>query len=335
MKALYLGQVLLVLARAALAQQATIDPQLRTSVVADHQVVVITLTPHFVTTIRLPEAVNSVVVGDPALFQAEHSEREPQLVFVKALTSQNAESNLLVSTSKGRQFSFLVVNHADKSSASKVDFLFRYQPANGFLIEPDALPFATVSETVALQSPDRVPPEPSAVRASLPSANQPTPDLLDELLERQTHAPLPPLIGEQRENNEFKGDRLSAGISEVIDGGQQVLVRFSVLDTSDKPILLMTPQVQLAGKERTGKLVKHQHWSTAEQLPVTDFRLSRRRLGPGERADGVVEFERPPYKQSSESLFLQMADSGAVDKPVLVPIGFGVSTVFEGAKHDK
>jgi hypothetical protein len=335
MKLLYPWQVFLVLAGAALGQQVTIDPQLRTSVVADHRVVVITLTPHFVTTIRLPEAVNSVVVGDPALFQAEHSEREPQLVFVKALTAQNVESNLLISTSKGRQFSFLVVNHADKSSASKVDFLFRYQPANGFLIEPDALPFATVSETVALRSPDGVPPEPSAVRASLPSSNQPAPDLLDELLERQTQAPLPPLIGEQREDNDFKGDRLRAGISEVIDGGQQVLVRFSVIDTSDKPILLMTPQVQLGGKEKAGKLIKHQHWSTAEQLPVTDFRLSRRRLGVGERADGVVEFERPPYKQSNESLFLQMAESGAVDKPVLVPIGFGVSTVFERAKHDK
>src|SRR5262249_25533398 len=159
-------------------------PQLRTSVIADHRVVVINLTPHFVTTIRLPEAVNSVVVGDPALFQAEHSEREPQLVFVKALTAQNVESNLLISTSNGRQFSFLVVNHADKSSSSKVDFVFRYQPPNGFLIEPDALPFATVSQTVALGRPDRGPPEQSAGRASLPSPNQPTPDLLDELLER-------------------------------------------------------------------------------------------------------------------------------------------------------
>jgi hypothetical protein len=32
--------------------------------------------------------VNSVVVGDPALFQVEHSEHEPELVFVKALTNE-------------------------------------------------------------------------------------------------------------------------------------------------------------------------------------------------------------------------------------------------------
>src|SRR5271165_1291472 len=60
---------------------------------------------------------------------------------------------------------------------------------------------------------------------------------------------------------------------------------------------------------------------------------SNRRIGPGERADGVVLFERPPYKRSMETLFLQMAESGAVDKPALAPIGFGVSTLREAANH--
>ena len=78
----------------------------------------------------------------------------------------------------------------------------------------------------------------------------------------------------------------------------------------------MPPQVQLGRQEKSGKLIKHEHWSTAEQLPVTDFRLSQRRIGPSERADGVVVFERQPYKRSMETLFLQMAESGAVDKPI-------------------
>jgi hypothetical protein len=60
-----------------------------------------------------------------------------------------------------------------------------------------------------------------------------------------------------------------------------------------------------------------------------DYRLSKRRLAPGERADGVVLFERPPYKQSSETLFLQMAEAGAVDHPALAPIGFGINTAEE------
>src|SRR5215472_8809254 len=137
------------------------------------------------------------------------------------------------------------------------------------------------------------------------------------------------------EGDEAKGERLRTGISEVLDGGQQVIVLFSVLNTSKHAILLMPPQIQLGGKEKSGKLVKHEHWSTAEQMPVADFRLRGRRIGPGERADGVVLFERPPYKRSMETLFLQMAESGAVDKPALAPVGFGVSTVREAANSEQ
>jgi hypothetical protein len=86
--------------------------------------------------------VNSVVVGDPALFQVEHSEHEPQLVFVKALTNEHVESNLLISTISGRQISFLLVSRGDAQNSAKVDFLLRYQPSGGFLVEPDAVPFA-------------------------------------------------------------------------------------------------------------------------------------------------------------------------------------------------
>jgi hypothetical protein len=87
----------------------------------------------------------------------------------------------------------------------------------------------------------------------------------------------------------------------------------------------MPPQIQLGGMKKTGKITRRSRWSIAEQLPVTDFRLSRRRLGPRERADGVVVFQRPSFKQSNETLFLQMAESGAVDRPALAPIGFGIT----------
>jgi hypothetical protein len=83
---------------------------------------------------------------------------------------------------------------------------------------------------------------------------------------------------------------------------------------------------------------KRSKWSTAEQYPIADYRLSRRRIGPGARADGVVVFERPPYKQSNETLFLQIAESGAVDRPALAPIGFGISSFDfnrEGGSHGK
>jgi hypothetical protein len=158
---------------------------------------------------------------------------------------------------------------------------------------------------------------------------------LDALLERQRRAPLPKLYGGRIESDDSRDNRLRAGISEVIDGGQQVVVLFSVINASKKPILLMPPQVELGGREKSGRPIKHERWSSAEQLAVIDFRLSRRRMAPGERADGVVQFERPPFKRSTETLFLQMAESDAVDKPSLVPIGFGVSTVTEASNHEK
>jgi hypothetical protein len=336
MKARRLFRFLVLMAIAgARAQQITINPQVRTSVTADRKITTVDVVPHFVTAIRVPEPVNSVVVGDPALFQVEHSEHEPELVFVKSLSEKNAQSNLLISTTRGRQISFLLVNHGEGANSSKVDFLFRYQAGSGFLIEPAVLPFALVSQTTPLQKPTNTPATTPDKTVELLHWDPPKPHTLDALLEQQKRAPLPTLYGQQIESDDSKGDRLRAGISEVIDGGQQVVVLFSVVDTSKKPILLMPPQVELGGKEKTGKLIKHERWSTAEQLSVADFRLSRRRIGPGERADGVVQFERPPYKRSTETLFLQMADSSAVDKPALVPIGFGVSTAREASSHEQ
>jgi len=339
----------LILTTAAGAQLTTINPQVRSKGTADPGITTIELTAHFVTTIRVPDAVNSVVVGDPSLFEVEHSEHEPDLVFVKALTTEDAESNLLISTARGRQISFLLVSHGRAASPAGVDFLVRYQTAGGFLIEPEAIPFALVAQTTSIPKPQSAAsPTATTTQASgtlapavfnpMPTqeaSNQSLSDSLDSLLQRQKQAPLPALYGERMEGDEDKGDRLRTGIGEVLDGGQQVIVLFSVVNTSKQAILLMPPQIQLGGKEKSGKIVRREHWSTAEQLAVIDFRLSSRRIAPGERADGVVLFERPPYKRSTESLFLQMAESGAVDKPALAPIGFGVSTPREAANHGR
>src|ERR1035437_6987335 len=132
------------------AQQTTIVPQVRTKSTADSKISSIELAAHFVTAIRVPEPVNSVVVGDPALFQVEHSEHEPELVFVKALTNEHAESNLLISTARGRQISFLLVSRGEGPNSTKVDFLLRYQQSGGFLVEPDAVPFALVAQTASV-----------------------------------------------------------------------------------------------------------------------------------------------------------------------------------------
>jgi len=337
------------------AQVTNVNPQVRTRAIADGKVTVVEVAAHFVTAVRLPEAVNAVAVGDPALFQVEHSEREPDLVLVKALTERSAESNLLISGVRGRQFSLLLVCRGVETGPAKVDFLLQYKSPGSFLVEPEVVPFPTVAQTAPLGKAQAIAsvgaansidgqaslmptafalnPSNGSKASSDTATNQPAPKSLDSLLLRQQEAPLPTLYGERIEGENVKGDRLRTGISEVIDGGQEVIVLFSVVNTSKHAILLMPPQVQLGGKNKTGKIVKHDRWSAAEQLPVADFRLSRRRVGVGERADGVVVFERPPYKQSNETLFLQMAESGAVDRPALAPIGFGVSSLREEGDH--
>jgi hypothetical protein len=342
-----LATICLCCAVSAMAQ--TVQPRIVSKPAVGGHVTVVEVRTHFVTAIRVPEPVNSVVVGDPSLFQVEHSEREPNLVFVKALTAGSAESNLLVSTGKGHETSLLLVSRGE--NAKDVDFVVSYGRAGSFLIEPDypsllvgetfpttALRVASDAATVGVAT------GPVAVRpVSLAADPQPAVDSsgdparrssLDELLTRQQRAPLPALYGEHPGVENPSGDHVRAGVSEVIDGGQQVIVLFSAVNPTQHAILLVPPQVQLGGKSKRGKLHRSR-WTTAEQLAVEDFRLSTRRLAAGERADGVVLFERPPYKQSSETLLLQVAEAGAVDKPALAPIGFGVNKFGQEAKDGR
>lgn len=330
-----------------LAQVPQVEPQIISKTDLDGKVAVVEVAARFVTTICLPDPVNSIVVGDPSEFQVEHSEHEPKLVFVKAVSKKPAQTNLLVSTTGGHLISLLVVNRGQSASATqtRVDFLLRYKRTNGFFVAPSGFPFALVGETVPLmQAGD---PSSGRKRFSNPAADaNPLYSMrgdplavqdhasigdvqnsgLDALLEQQEKASLPALYGQHVNEESFEADRIRAGVSRVIDGGQQVVVLFSVVNPTKRTILLMPPQVQLGGWTTLGRLIKHKRWSTAEQLPVQDFRFSRRRIGPEERADGVVLFERPPYKQSHEDLLLQVAEAGAVDRPALAPIGFGVTS---------
>lgn len=333
---------------AAFAQVPNVEPRIVTETDLEGKVTVVEVAARYVTAIRLPETVNSVVVGDPSAFQVEHYEREPRLVFVKALSAKPSETNLLISTAGGHEVSLLLISRGESNSPGRthVDFLLKYQPSRGFFVAPSAFPFALVGATVPLIQAGGIEgreikklPKPGDGASSVFSAvGDPQPawsdtssehfqsNGLDQFLKQQELAPLPVLYGQRVGEETERGDRVRAGVSRVIDGGQQVVVLFSVVNPTKHAILLMPPQVQLGGRTTSGKLIRLERWSAAEQLQVLDFRLNRRRLGPSERADGVVVFERPPYKLSNEMLLLQVAESGAVDRPALALIGFGVSS---------
>jgi len=274
--------------------------------------------------------------GDPEEFSAEHSDREPRIVVVKPITAKASQTNLLITTVQGYQANLLLISQGVPGDGAKpdVDFMMRYRPAGRFVIDPTypsalvarTAPLDRVIEPARLAGPASSNPGSVIPASAAATANDGNPGL-DALLERQRHAPLPVLYGEKPEVVPPGSGILKAGVSEVLDRGREVVVLFSVVNLQAHAIELMAPQVQLGGKIRKGKLVHHTVWSTSEQLSVQDFRMSRRRIGPGERADGVVVFQRPSFKESTETLLLQIADSGAVDRPALAPIGFGISTV--------
>jgi len=344
------------------AQTPSVRPEVVGRVVQEGEVNTVYLAPRFATAIRMLEAINAVVLGDPDSFSAEHSEKEPQIVFVKPITNKPAQTNLLISTTRGHQISLLLISRGESGSFQpSIDFVMQYHPSGHFLIEPSG-PSFTLAQTEPLtalaERPTLLPPvkltkrnppagDPNVIRAGFTpttEANATTISLneegepagssseLDFLLARQRKAPLPVLYGEKPGIAAPGKQILKAGVSEVVDQGREVVVLFSILNMQDHAVQLMTPQIQLAGQVNKGAIVHHKVWSKSEQLPVMEFRMSRRRLGPGERADGVAVFERPPFKQSNETLLLQMADSGDVDRPALAPIGFGISSASEGMR---
>ena len=137
------------LAGAALALAQTQIKPIVSQRTVNEQVNVVRLAPRYATAIRLPEAVSSVVVGDPVKFLAEHSDKEPTLVLVKPVSEDIAESNLLVTTVNGWHLSFLLRSDGP-SSRPPVDFVVNYRPAGSFLVEESGVGTTEVSGTEEL-----------------------------------------------------------------------------------------------------------------------------------------------------------------------------------------
>jgi hypothetical protein len=272
------------------------------------RVIILNLGLHFATAIRMAEPVSSVVAGDPALFRVEHSEREPRLVFVKPLIGEPAQSNLLISTERGRSVSVLVrtseqsptdTRSNDAGAVRPVHFLLDLSPVAGFLIEEAVQTSTLIEETVPLIRDVAVPSERSLGQG-------PTENTLDRLLAEQ----------EFSNPRSVQGSPLGVSTGRIYEKGRHAFVLFSVLNRGKQRVELLPPQVQLSGVGRKGN-------GSVEQLAVVDYRLNRKKLKHGERADGVIEFERPSFKHSDQLYFLQIADSAAVDRPSLVPIDLG------------
>jgi hypothetical protein len=266
------------------------------------------LRPLFTTTIRLPEPVTSVAVGAPALFEVEHSEQEPRLVFVKPSSKEAATSNLVIALQSGQEISMRLLSDGGGGN-TPVDFVVNYQPRQSFLIG---------STDTAVQG------------ADTPSDGKPKAiPVIDQALKKQAEIATPEWVGGPAKNagnpdGKAAGKPMLAAIGDVRENGEEMLVAYSVMNTTDHWIEVLPPQVELNSPNLDGdkKKEKKKHEILAEQVPITDYRLNVRRLAPGERADGAVQFARPGFKQSRDSLLLQLATASAVDTPILLPVPF-------------
>src|SRR5579863_122690 len=132
---------------------AKLDPVTLTRASLDEKVITLRLSPRVATSIRMPEPVNSVVLGDPEHFQAEHSEHEPELVTVKPVSTAPAQTNLLITTIPGHQVNLLLISSGQQSGGTQtVDLLLKYgKPAGGsFLIEEGPPSASLIAETQKL-----------------------------------------------------------------------------------------------------------------------------------------------------------------------------------------
>jgi hypothetical protein len=268
------------------------------------QVAVLHLRPGYVSSVRVLEEVSSVVLGDPGAFKADHSEAEPQLVFFKATSAKPAQTNALITTRGGHEISLSLVSQGKSDRSEPVDYVLNCERPRSFLIA-STHPAFVVGET-----------------KNVATANQPTSAAPEKPREEQAL-----LRAERIENPHWEGKQLQVAVGQAIEKEQQMALPFAVLNSSARTIDVLPPQIQLAGTSKG----RHRKAIKAEPVAIKDYWITSRRLAPGARADGVVLFERPTFKESRERLLLAVAQAEEVDRPVLAPIAF-VAPVAGGAK---
>jgi type IV secretory pathway VirB9-like protein len=111
---------------AAQTQDSKVAPSVTTLPIEEGAVTLLHLGPGYTTSLKLPEEISSVVIGNPASFKAEHSDAEPRLVFLKPITTQPSESNALITTKSGQEIPLHLVSAGKASANAQVDFFVEY-----------------------------------------------------------------------------------------------------------------------------------------------------------------------------------------------------------------
>jgi hypothetical protein len=213
----------------------------------------------------------------------------------------------VIALQSGQEISMRLLSDGNGGN-TPVDFVVNYRPPQSFLIGSSDAAVNSV-ETATDEKPRAV-------------------SVIDQALKTQAEIATPDWAGglvKDQKNPDGKtiGKPLVAALGDVREKGDEMLVAYSVMNTTDHWIEVLPPQVELNSPNLDGDKKKPKKREIlAEQVPITDYRLNMRRLAPGERADGAVQFARPGFKQSKDQLLLQLATASAVDTPLLMPVPF-------------
>ena len=290
------------------ATDATVGARVATITINPREITVLHLWPEFESTIRMPEEVTSVILGSPGEFKAEHNEGEPEYVYVKPITKEAVQSNLLIATKSGQHVTLELVSDGTgiPNQSQPVDFLIEYRSARSFLISSDS--GAPAAPVAAGKVPAR---EVNSADAGSGSASLSS---LEEEFRQQQKVNAPKWT-------KWEDKQIETSIGDMRQWSNETVISYCILNSSDQPVEIVPPQIQITGRMSTKKK-KDGKGIISDQLEIRDYRLSATRLEPGGRADGVVVFDRPNFKESTEKLFLQIAQADQVDRPILIRLPF-------------
>jgi hypothetical protein len=292
------------------ATDTPVGARVATITISPREITVLHLRPEFESTIRMPEEITSVILGSPGEFKAEHNEGEPEYVYVKPITKDAAQSNLLIATKSGQHVTLELVSDGDgvTNQSQPVDFLIEYRASRSFLI-------AGGSGAPAILTAPGKEPSHGVGGGEVTTTSAPLSSLDEEFKQQQRiNAP---------KWTKWQDKQIETSIGDMRQLSNESVISYSILNSSNEPVEIVPPQIQITGRQATKKKKKKEGKGIiSDQLEIRDYRLSTTRLEPGERADGVVVFDRPNFKESTEKLFLQIAQADQVDRPVLIRLPF-------------
>ena len=148
------------------AADNAVKPRVATITINPSEVTTLHLRPEFESTIHMPEEITSVILGSPGDFKAEHNEGEPKYVYVKPITKEAAESNLLIATKSGLHVTLELISDGTSAngSALPVDFLIEYRTSRSFLIAGSASAEHARVEPIGIASSSTLPRLPAAAK---------------------------------------------------------------------------------------------------------------------------------------------------------------------------